>query len=582
MSLAKTRRWIAWLPGMMLITWDGRLTDPTFLPGWMSLLVFITFLLFTHRSVQRWTLARMEALLGVVVLWVWLSTIWSTNPGEALLNNWRWTIGLVAMIVLRTWSSSRPHGQLVIQHSLVLSTCLYYAVITIALVWQALSGSQDAYDFIYPAGHKSIAAGITILLLSLVFLAAPSANQRIQGLLLIWATVLLFLLQSRTAFLGWLILIMAVVFTEGKKCLSRSQARRYLSLGAILALVLCVFYFRQHPLLQRFNPANFYYSETAQHRLLAWQKTINLIQDHPILGVGSGNWKIHLASTGVHPYWLNPEVDREWIFTRAHNDWLESTAELGLIGGLLYLVWLIYLVFLSLKIASPAKYFALATLAIFAVIASLDFPKERAEFALLMATLTVLIHYYQPDKTYPFSGLKFGLILITICSLGYGLWRYPQEIKIKKLLQARSQQDHTQVLKLKPHLSSSWYSVDFSGMPLAWYGGVAAYELQRYKEALDYFLKAHQAHPFAHQVLNNLGSTYWQLADTALAIQTYERCIALHPAFEEPRFNLAVILANSQNYQQAETILQPVTRDTFKKNDFLNRIEQLRNGQFNE
>ncbi|MEZ5147879.1 MAG: O-antigen ligase family protein [Bacteroidales bacterium] len=54
-------------------------------------------------------------------------------------------------------------------------------------------------------------------------------------------------------------------------------------------------------------------------------------QDHPVTGVGAGNWKI-----AVYPYYgrFQPSVYRHWRNT--HNDFLQISAEKGLGGFVLF------------------------------------------------------------------------------------------------------------------------------------------------------------------------------------------------------------------------------------------------------
>lgn len=570
-------QWLTWLSGLVWLSWDSRLSDPVFLPTWMGMIVILGVLWLSLRPLT-WNIPRTEGVLMLFIAWVWLSTWWAANTGEAILNNWRWTIFLGTSIIMRLWlTSASPHFGL-FSRSLSIVTVLYFGATTCTLLWHSLTSTgHNPYDFIYPSGHKSVAAAIILLLLALNFLVSDS-KASIRWLFFLWGSGLLFFLQSRTAFLGWLILLATAVVVEGTASLKSSRTLRYNLMATTFLVLTFLLVFRHHPMVQRFNPAVFFYSETAQHRLLAWQKTLVLVYDHPLTGVGSGNWKVDLASTGVHPYWLNPEVDREWIFTRAHNDWLEIAAEQGLPGGLMYMLYFAFLVIQAGKIPSRRhRYYALAGLGIYALTAALDFPKERAELTLLLSALTALIHHHHPVKTYRLPGLKAGLGLLVLAAIVYGTWRYFHEVKLKQLLQARVNGDHAGVLSLLPATASPWYSLDFSATPLAWYGGVAAFELKQYPQALNYFQQAHQVHPYAHQVLNNLGSSYWQLGDTIQAIKWYERCLALHPAFEDPRFNLAVILAGRQEYQKAEKLLIPVTRDTIRKNEFLQIIQEQRN-----
>jgi len=80
-------------------------------------------------------------------------------------------------------------------------------------------------------------------------------------------------------------------------------------------------------------------------RLRTWDKSVKLIQEHPLLGVGTGNWKIVVlkyenmqSPDFIYPY-------------KSHNDFLEITAEIGLPGGLLYITIFILIIVGLIKVS---------------------------------------------------------------------------------------------------------------------------------------------------------------------------------------------------------------------------------------
>lgn len=77
-----------------------------------------------------------------------------------------------------------------------------------------------------------------------------------------------------------------------------------------------------------------------ESRLQIWQRTIRMIGDYSIHGVGIGNFRQVFEST-YNPE-LNPDGRRG---VHAHNLWLQQAAELGVPGGLIYLLlWIAILV----------------------------------------------------------------------------------------------------------------------------------------------------------------------------------------------------------------------------------------------
>ncbi len=71
--------------------------------------------------------------------------------------------------------------------------------------------------------------------------------------------------------------------------------------------------------------------EKAGMRIQAMQNSVKLIRANPILGVGTGNWKIEVLK------YEGPTTAAYIYMYKTHNDFLETTTETGIIGGALYL-----------------------------------------------------------------------------------------------------------------------------------------------------------------------------------------------------------------------------------------------------
>jgi len=77
-------------------------------------------------------------------------------------------------------------------------------------------------------------------------------------------------------------------------------------------------------------------------RLPAWRNTIEMIKDHPVSGVGVGQW------SAVYPRYYD-RIMQDVIFNedirlrRLHNEYLEVFANFGIVGYV-FLLWLLYLI----------------------------------------------------------------------------------------------------------------------------------------------------------------------------------------------------------------------------------------------
>jgi O-antigen ligase len=133
-------------------------------------------------------------------------------------------------------------------------------------------------------------------------------------------------------------------------------------------------------------------NDASSYRFKLWEHAFDYIAEHPLMGCGYGNWK--LASI---PY-EKEYIDDLNVPAHAHNDFLEHAAELGILGGLLYLSLYVCLFFFTIKtLRSTASentkqiaLFSFMALIVYAVDAALNFPIERAIMQVFFACVTAI------------------------------------------------------------------------------------------------------------------------------------------------------------------------------------------------
>lgn len=129
------------------------------------------------------------------------------------------------------------------------------------------------------------------------------------------------------------------------------------------------------------------------YRFMLWGHAWTYIAENPFMGCGYGNWK--LASI---PY-EKEFIDDLFIPAHAHNDFLEFTAETGIVGGLSYLGLFVLLSILTFKTIASTKtsetnrLIAIASflsLLVYGVDAGLNFPIERPTMQMFLAAITAI------------------------------------------------------------------------------------------------------------------------------------------------------------------------------------------------
>lgn len=130
-------------------------------------------------------------------------------------------------------------------------------------------------------------------------------------------------------------------------------------------------------------------------RILYFEMAMNDFRAHPITGVGIGNWK--LANKDI--YFAAFRKDKFLYPLRVHSDFLQVFAEMGVLGGLGYIIMLAVLTIgiIRLVLSNSLKeerwiYFVLMlALLAYCVDASLNFPMERTPIQGLFAVISALI-----------------------------------------------------------------------------------------------------------------------------------------------------------------------------------------------
>lgn len=143
--------------------------------------------------------------------------------------------------------------------------------------------------------------------------------------------------------------------------------------------------------------------ESSNDRFFLWDNAISYISNNPIIGCGIGNWKIESL-----PYW-NTHLSNYIVPYHAHNELLEITTELGLIGGATYLLFfflifskLIYHIYLYRRDYNRTLNLTviLSSFSVFFIDLMLNFPHERPRIMLIFALLVSLTLIYTSKQKF--------------------------------------------------------------------------------------------------------------------------------------------------------------------------------------
>jgi len=248
--------------------------------------------------------------------------------------------------------------------------------------------------------------------------------------------------------------------------------------------------------------------ESNQVRLRLWAHAVDYTKHHPFIGCGIGNWKI--ASI---PYQRTITNDL-YVPIHAHNDFVETFAELGIPGGLLFLGMFVCILVFTIKTYQSnadeeTKFIAVFTLLAFigyAIDALFNFPSERPISQLFFAMIVGLnVNAFiqsreekeeASKKQAAFKsvyGLSAILFLIPACYVTYLTY---QSLIIQRIIIPDM---NNEPLKLKwaeifPRIPSI-PNLSASAQPMDAIKGRYLYEAGKYDEALVLLNKGAKANP---------------------------------------------------------------------------------------
>ena len=304
--------------------------------------VSVTLFLFFSRQV-RYRIDPLVIALMATMAWGVISIMWSANPDYSVVHLLHWvTAGVVAGAALQL---HQPRDRIVVLRYLFASGCF----VSVLGAMQHLGGFDAIAQAKPPAAtfaNRNMAMHIIVLSWwlgpLLMVLDKGSWRHRLwqyiysvgAALMLIFATYT----ETRAALvaIGIQSVLLASYFLVTRiRGVSIPEAgnisRRALAVGVVVLILFTNIgpggfdpvWTKDVNLTQLADPIE---DETGYERLVVWGSTLDIIRDHRIFGVGLG------AFESIYPAY---SYGNAITLVRAHNDFLQTVAELGLVGGVL-------------------------------------------------------------------------------------------------------------------------------------------------------------------------------------------------------------------------------------------------------
>jgi putative inorganic carbon (HCO3(-)) transporter len=596
----------------------------------VALLNLVAFLfVIRKRNATRQGLSFLEvfrswpgvALLGLIVMTA-LSMVVAINVTETLLEvarlfNIVLATALVAVLVSMDLRSVKflmtVLAALLIVEGLVLSS----------LVSQSFRGGLTSVgDFKWVYSNKNIyAAAIYIKMAAALYLIFfESSKLRVLGFFaLFFAFYAIIVLFARAFYLGIglsLLMVAAHVAYAWIRDRSRSEVRAFGLYFGVLVLALGVNWGVEslrsasvdaRPLTavaDRLGTIASTSDASNRARLDSWGWTLRLIKDNPLLGVGAGNWRVAVLE---YENQKNPEYS---YLYRAHNDFLEVTADRGILGGLFFLGIFAGVLVPALRSyrrprvrgdVHPALVVSAVGATFYMVDAFFNFPGDRAEIMGLLALfvgISIAASSAQskprPDgvasgsvrRDTPVARLRLGVmhgaVVILILSSAYLLYVAMQSSRFQQVLYGeisagKLTTDATVVVESFP-----WFpALSHFGEPIRVLKARYLLKEERIEDAIE-VLYAETHHPFDGRREAFLAEAYQRLGVPDRALDFANQALDIKPnSFAVLNIKLAILEEAGDIYEIIQELDSFIERRSDSKDAWIAIVNaHLKSGSF--
>ena len=548
-----------------------------FLCAFMLVFVCWFFLLKKRSFVIPPGLIQLVFVTGAAfTVWSIIGMIGAVNYHEGIYETSRHLLHLVLLYIIMVAVQENSASLLMI--------C---SVATFVSLLQSLVGILQFYDIAFtelPGNFKPYGLmanrnlfgsfqAFTLPFVMYVLYAGKRSWKIFAAIALVAAAIALMLSQTRSAwlsgaavFISSLILILIFVPTVRKKWMVTSLAALVIIAVILGALILGD---KESKLSKSVTEraaslaANAKSGSEAEvnisERIKMWKKTMLMVKDHPLTGVGTGNWRIVINSYG-----LGGTIMGKGIYgpDRTHNTYLQIASETGIPGILFYIGMWVLIAIAGFKLVRTTKddnkkiitILMLAGLSALAVDSVFSFAVERIEHSIYMLLMAgIILGLYITEKgTVKKQAAKFIMLLPVILFIAFNIFlgkkKFDFESHLKMALYYNNNNRNTETLDEVAKGKNPFFTIDVTANPIETYSGLAYKQSKMYNEALVEFKKAAVYSPYNARIYNDLGTVYWELKDYPTVIANYKKALTYTPEFETILRNLAVTYYASGDY----------------------------------
>ena len=508
------------------------------------------------------------------------SILWAPNKAEAVFEVAKWIIVVATLLVTYSFARYKPAHFIVMLAQV--SEVIFVISLAIALLQMAQLGDfswSSRYAVTSLFTHKGTYSMMILLTMAFPLLRLrlhPSKSIKAVYIVLLTLQIgMILFLQARATLLAAIAVVIVLAINR-----FRLPYKWYTVVGATFLFCVTLIggarFFSQYELNEPGQEGGLRAGASIYERQALWRMTFRMVDEKPILGCGTGNWKVCYPSVGTGDVFSINTLD--YNFTRPHNDYLRLLSETGYVGLILMMTAIVALLIRVLstsknrqgKIARMLVAFIVGAM----VFAIFDFPTDRMEIliwiTILCATATALSLPKSATKQAAKHRVLYLLMFVFLLFSAFiGISRWCSERNYGLIVAAIHNRQWKEVENYCSEARTMWCNLTALGMPLAYYEAMAR-EYQ-HKPAIETFRIALNDSPWCKQVLTDLGRLEYTLnhdIDTAVAL--LRKAMAISPAYSYAYLNLAQLYVHEQEWQKAIEVLDMLDLD--KKEDELRRM----------
>gem|GEM_PF-4147912 len=525
----------------------------------------------------KWPLLTLLGMVGMFAL----SLIHSLNLSTGLFELLRW-FSMGGIFLAFSWMLKSQSGfKSVVGKTLVVTTLVQASIGQFKWLPFVEVYTRDSY--LIGAHTNSNLYGLAFLLVIPFLIQTAFLLKREWRYATVLATLvalwMVYQSGSRSSSLAILIgsgMLLPMVFIHLHK--NGVEAKwKGLAVALLLALIAGAWYGNKKTFVKKVGSKNFdlilaenpslpQYAPSLDHRMVLWNKTIRMWEDHFLLGVGLGNWKFHIQEYGFQAADDKGNYGLD-IPQRPHNIFLQIASESGVLALLAYLILIGMAIWASLKQALRKEreiFIQGMCLLVFwvgyLISTTFNFPLERPfHVAVILYGLALSFSHAKSSMKISagftsIAGLLVASLLVVFC-----VFKIQGELAFKSVKIMKAKQNWAGVMQATKE-GGNWFTpVDpEGGAPMAWYGGIAALSTGGQEEGLTQMKAAAEIAPHHLAVRSNLAAAYNLNQMLPEAADAYAALLETFPDFEDARLNLALTFAQMGKYREAEQELNKI------------------------